>query len=83
MGPAQPAPIISGPVLQLSSFDPDLHDAPRGTFDADPIPDDGVSLTVSIEAAGDAPIAPPTDPWPVELGPYPSNSSASAIKESA
>jgi hypothetical protein len=73
MGPAQPAPIVSGPVLQLSNFDPDLHSSPRCTFDADPIPDDGVLLTVSIQAAQDTVIPPPTDPWPVELGPYPPN----------
>lgn len=72
-GPAQPAPIVSGPVLQLSNFDPDLHSSPRCTFDADLIPNDGVLLTVSIQAFQDPAFPAPTDPWPVELGPYPPN----------
>jgi hypothetical protein len=73
MGPAQPAPIVSGPVVQLSSFDPNLHDSPRCTFDAEPIPDDGVLLTVGIQSFQDSSFPAPTDAWPVELGPYPPN----------
>jgi hypothetical protein len=73
MGPAQPGPIVSGPVLQLSNFDPDLHDSPRCMFDDDPIPDDGVMLSVGIQATQDTTIPAPTDDWPVDLGPYPPN----------
>lgn len=72
-GIKQPDSILSGPVLQLSNFDPDLHSSPRCTFDADPIPDDGVLLSVGVQAPEDTSIDAPTAPWPVELAPYPPN----------
>jgi hypothetical protein len=75
MGIAQPDRSYSGPVLQLSNFDPDLHGAPRCMFDAEPIPDDGVMLTVGLQAAEDTSIDPPNQAWPVELGPYPPDTS--------
>ena len=72
MGIQQPKPIISGPVLQLANFDPDLATAPRCNTVADEqLPADAVLLTVGIQAREDTSIPLPTEPWPVQFQPLP------------
>lgn len=74
MGIQQPKPIISGPVLQLANFDPDLATAPRCTTGADEqLPASAVLLTVGIQAKEDTSTPLPTRPWPVQLQPLPPN----------
>ena len=64
----------TGPILQLSNFDPDLPRAPKCMLDPDALPPDGVLLTVGIMTEEEAAISTPSSgPWPVELAPLPSN----------
>jgi hypothetical protein len=65
---------LSGPVLQLANFDPDLPHSPRCMVDPDALPDHGVLLTVGIMTPEEVAITnEPSGPWPVELAPLPSN----------
>jgi hypothetical protein len=74
MGIQQPKPIITGPVLQLTNFDPDLATAPRCTTVADEqLPANAVLLTVGIQAQEDTSIPLPTQHWPVQFQPLPPN----------
>jgi hypothetical protein len=74
LGVAEPE-LLSGPVLQLANFDPDLPHAPRCMVDPDALPPQGVLLTVGIMTPEEAAIAgEPSGPWPVKLAPLPSSS---------
>lgn len=66
--------ILSGPVLQLANFDPDLPHSPRCMVDPDALPPEGVLLTVGIMTPEEAEIVgQPSGPWPVDLAPLPGN----------
>lgn len=71
MGIEQPAPIISGPVLQLANLDPDLRTAPRCMVADEPLPASAVLLTVGIQAEPDTSVPRPTQPWPASFEPLP------------
>ena len=73
LGVAQPE-VLSGPVLQLANFDPDLPHSPRCMVDPDALPPEGVLLTVGIMTPDEAEIVgDPSGPWPVDLAPLPNN----------
>lgn len=73
LGVAQPEH-LSGPVLQLANFDPDLPHSPRCMVDPDALPAEGVLLTVGIMTPEEAEFAgEPSGRWPVDLAPLPSN----------
>ncbi len=73
-GIEQPSGVLTGPVVQLANFDPDLPHSPRCMVDPDALPDGGVLLTIGIMTPAEAEFAnPPSGPWPVELEPLPSN----------
>jgi len=73
-GIAQPSAFLTGPVLQLANFDPDLPHSPRCMVDPDALPAGGVLLTVGVMTAEEAAISnQPSGPWPIELQPLPSN----------
>ncbi len=73
MGIQQPKPIVSGPVLQLANFDPDLRTAPRCAVADEQLPTDAVLLTLTIQAEQDTSMPFPTQPWPVSFEPLAPN----------
>lgn len=72
-GIEQPAPIISGPVLQLANFDSDLRTAPRCMVADEPLPASAVLLTVGIQAELDTSVPRPTQHWPASFEPLPAD----------
>jgi hypothetical protein len=73
LGVAQPG-MLSGPVLQLANFDPDLPHSPRCMVDPDALPPEGVLLTVGVITPGEAEfVGESSGPWPVDLAPLPNN----------
>jgi hypothetical protein len=66
-GSSQPQGLPTGPILQLSNFDPDVLHAPRCMVEPDQVPDDGVLLSVSVVAPADAEFLPSEGSWPVSL----------------
>ncbi|MGH2635836.1 MAG: hypothetical protein ACRDHU_06805 [Actinomycetota bacterium] len=66
-GAADEEALPTGPVLQLSNFDPDVLHAPRCTVEPDNIPPTGVLLTVSVVSPRDTELLPSDGAWPVEL----------------
>lgn len=72
-GPSETGQLPTGPVLQLSNFDPDIPHAPRCVVEPDQVAADGVLLSVGIVAAADAEFLPSQAPWPVALHEPPSN----------